>query len=81
MYVCDPLSENLALRANIEFELEAILSMQVVFQLRLLHQCVTGGLDCIILNYEQCVPGSLPSSPAQEPGNDAKRSINLDYLK
>ena len=33
MYVCDPLSENPALRANIEFELEAILSMQVVFQL------------------------------------------------
>ena len=27
---CDPLSENLALRANIEFEIEAILSVQVV---------------------------------------------------
>ena len=31
--ICDPLSENLALPANIEFELEAILSVQVVFQL------------------------------------------------
>ena len=30
---CDPLSENPALPANIEFELEAILSAQVVFQL------------------------------------------------
>ena len=30
--ICDPLSENLALRANIEFELEAILSVQVVSQ-------------------------------------------------
>ena len=30
---CDPLSENLALCANIEFELEAILSVQVVSQL------------------------------------------------
>ena len=29
----DPLSENPALRANIEFELEAILSVQVVSQL------------------------------------------------
>ena len=28
---CDPLSENPALPANIEFELEAILSVQVVF--------------------------------------------------
>ena len=31
--ICDPLSENPALPANIEFELEAILSVQVVFQL------------------------------------------------
>ena len=31
--ICDPLSENPALRANIEFELEEILSIQVVFQL------------------------------------------------
>jgi len=30
---CDPLSENPALPANIEFELEANLSVQVVFQL------------------------------------------------
>ena len=30
---CDPLRENLVLRANIELELEAILSMQVVSQL------------------------------------------------
>jgi len=33
MIICDPLSENPALPANIEFELEAILSIQVVFQL------------------------------------------------
>jgi len=31
--ICDPLSENPALPANIEFELETILSVQVVFQL------------------------------------------------
>ena len=31
--ICDPLRENPALRANIEFELEAILSVQVVSQL------------------------------------------------
>ena len=31
--ICDPLSENPALHANIEFELEAILSIQVVSQL------------------------------------------------
>ena len=31
--ICDPLSEKPALPANIEFELEAILSMQVIFQL------------------------------------------------
>ena len=33
MQISDPLSENPALRANIEFELEAILSVQAVFQL------------------------------------------------
>ena len=33
VYICDPLSENLPLPANIEFKLEAILSVQVVFQL------------------------------------------------
>ena len=33
LVICDPLSENLALPANIKFELEAILSVQVVFQL------------------------------------------------
>ena len=32
--ICDPLSENPALPANIEFELEAILSVQAVFQLK-----------------------------------------------
>jgi len=31
--ICDPLSENPALPANNEFELEAILSVQVVFQI------------------------------------------------
>jgi len=31
--ICDPLSENPLLCANIEFELEAILSVQVIFQL------------------------------------------------
>ena len=31
--ICDPLSENPALLANIQFQLEAILSVQVVFQL------------------------------------------------
>ena len=54
-HICDPLSENPAVPTNVEFELEAILSVQVVFQLRkltLLHQRVTGGLYCIILNYE-----------------------------
>ena len=30
---CDPLSENPALPANIEFKLETILSLQVIFQL------------------------------------------------
>ena len=30
--LCDPLSKNLALPTNIEFDLEAILSMQVVSQ-------------------------------------------------
>ena len=51
---CDSLSENPALPANTEFKLETILSVQVIFQLnsRLLHQGVTGGLHCIILNYE-----------------------------
>ena len=32
-YTCDPLSKNPALRANTEFELEAILFIQVVLQL------------------------------------------------
>ena len=31
--ICDPLSENLALPTNIEFESETISSVQVVFQL------------------------------------------------
>ena len=33
IFICDPLSENPAPSANIEFELETILSVQVVFQL------------------------------------------------
>ena len=48
-------TENPALPANIEFELEAILSIQVVFQLNS-DYCttvvITGGLHCIILNCE-----------------------------
>ena len=32
-YICDPLSKNPALHTNIEFELEAILSVQVISQL------------------------------------------------
>ena len=53
MPTCDPLSKNQALPANIEFKLEAILSVQVVFQLNsILLQVVTLGLHCIILNYE-----------------------------
>ena len=34
IYVCDPLSKNPALPSIIEFKLEAILSVQVVFRLR-----------------------------------------------
>ena len=48
MYKRNPLSKNPVLPANIKFELEAVLSVHVVFQ----HQRVTGGLHCIILNYE-----------------------------
>ena len=29
---------------------------------------------------EQCVPGSLSSSPAQEPGNEAKAHYDQDKL-
>ena len=52
--ICDLLSENLALPANIEFELEVILSVQVVFQLNSDYctKVLTGSLHCIILNYE-----------------------------
>ena len=53
--ICDPLSENPALPTNIEFELEAILSVQVIFQLNsdyCTKVVITGGLHCIILNYE-----------------------------
>ena len=44
--ICDQLSENLALRTSIDFELEAILSVQVVFQLNSdyytnVSQCIT----------------------------------------
>ena len=41
--------------ANIEFELEAILSVEVVFQLNsdyCTNIVITGDLHCIILNYE-----------------------------
>ena len=41
--ICDPLSENPALRANIEFELEAILSVQVVSQLNSDYYTVSQG--------------------------------------
>ena len=50
----DLLSKNPALPANIEFELETILSIHAgrfSAKLRLLHQAVTGSLYCIILNY------------------------------
>jgi len=52
---CDLLNKNSALPTNIEFELEAILSVQVVFQLNSdyctkLVNC--RGLHCILLNYE-----------------------------
>ena len=53
-YICDPLRENLALRANIEFEIEAILSVKVVSQLNS-DYCTNvsqGALDFIGLNYE-----------------------------
>ena len=55
MRTCDLLSKKPALPANSEFELEAILSVQVVFQL-ISDYCtkalIRGGLHCIILNYE-----------------------------
>ena len=55
-YNCDLLSENPALPANIEFELEAITLYihrgRFPAKLRLLHQGVTGGLHYIILNHE-----------------------------
>ena len=53
--ICDPLNENPALPANIEFELEAILSVQVVFHLNsdyCTKVVITEGLHYIILNYE-----------------------------
>ena len=52
--IYEPLSENLALPTNIEFELEAIFIRTGRFpaKLRSLYQGVTGGLHCIILNYE-----------------------------
>ena len=53
---CDVLSENLALPANIEFELGNFIRTGCLpANVRLLQQRVTGGLHCIILNYE---PGS-----------------------
>ena len=53
--ICDLLSENLALPANIKFKLrrdDFIRTGRFSAKLRLLHQGVTGGLHCIILNYE-----------------------------
>ena len=46
----DPLSKNSALYANIKFELEAILYVQVVFQLNSDYciKVVKGGLHCIM---------------------------------
>ena len=49
--ICDLLSENLALPANIEFDLEAILSVQVVFQLNS-DYCTKVLQGACILNYE-----------------------------
>ena len=51
---CDPLSTNLTLPTNFEFELEALFIHTGRFpaKLRLFHQCITGILHCIILNYE-----------------------------
>ena len=53
--ISDLLSENLALPANIKFELrrdDFIRTGRFSAKLRLLHQGVTGGLDCSIPNYE-----------------------------
>ena len=53
--ISDLLSENPALPTNIEFELEAILSVHVIFQLKsdyCTKVVITGGLHCIKLNYE-----------------------------
>ena len=44
LYICDPLRENPALRTNIEFELEAILSVQVVSHLNSDYTTCHGGL-------------------------------------
>ena len=46
--ICDPLSENSVLRVNTEFEIEAILSVQVVSQITYIY-CTN---DSTILNYE-----------------------------
>ena len=52
--VCDPLNENPALPTNTEFKLETILSVKGIFQLNSDYctKVITGGLHCIILNYE-----------------------------
>ena len=48
---CEPLSENLALPTNIKFQLEAILSVQIVFQLNSGY-CTKVLQGAIIRNYE-----------------------------
>ena len=50
----DPLSRNSAISANIEFEIrdDFIRTGCFLTKLRLLHQGVTGGLHCIVLNYD-----------------------------
>ena len=54
IHICDTLSENLALPANTDFELEWILPVQVVFQLNsdYITNVSQGACHCIILNYE-----------------------------
>ena len=51
-HICDPLSENPALHANIEFEIEAVLSVQFVSQLNSDYCTMCLGLDYIMLHYE-----------------------------
>ena len=53
--ICDPLRDTQHFPQMTEFELVAILSVQVIFQLNsdyCTKVVITGGLHCIILNYE-----------------------------